>query len=1697
MKKVETRSSTLPEFAPVLVGFRADEFLALTESLLAFPVEQDQALPDAAPFRLEKPEPRPEAPLPPLPPRWYPRPAAAVVEAARGWLKPPPRPRIFEGRANEVARVLRPLLSGHPVQVRGEPGTGKTALLATVAVHERTRQRFRRIWWFDDPDRLDQTLALALNLPHVLTEPDPALRWAALAGVLDDHTLLIVDNLAEADPRLGQLLALTEHVLVAVESAPRLPGADGPAADETVPDVEGVVTLRALDDAAAIDALARHAGLEDIRRLRGQLLRLARALGNHPYALMLAGALLRRDGLSLDELESLIAVTVTDAGGAQSEAEIVAAGDDEEEAADEPQVTGLAPAPVADAPDEQALAVASLNRALDVSLAALPRDYQRLFAAFGAFPLTGAPLDGLCSVAGMANPLATRRGVNMLADYGFVQRDHRDPDLYVMHPVAYARAAAADRAHPAQSKLAKKMRAWALQYARAHAGDPLALYRAQGGLLHAHHTANAYGPTYISEPLAEALHLYLREYVPGALVGDESVPELSGPRAEAANLTRYGLELTDAGAYHAAEEAFKRALTLRQEHDSPHAVAETLVAQARLLDLTGRFPEAAEHLVRAAELVYQLGADDSLSVIRRGLACVYRHLGRLDDALEVLDDSPAAHTERAAILRARGDYTAAVAEIAQAADSTPYDRAEIYLLAGQYDQAMAAIAEERDPESAHLRAQIHHLRGDVQAAVDGYQAALQDGGELSSRMRAKLLRGLGAALASAGELEAARNTLGEALALYRAEPEPDPLQVGRTLRLLAAVHLASGQDEMAISTAREALAVLKTANAPADCADAYRSLGRALCRARDYAGALEAFQGEVEQAQNDPDRQDQRIGRALHRLADAYRAVGQLDRAIANYRLALSHKHPSHSTDYLITQLALHRALLEAGRLPAALEVSQEMLDHLIRQPRPDLAQLGYVQALRARTQQAMERPIRARQSVSEWAHALASRADEAVSDPRPAVRLLALGLAARSLLADGRPVLALEVAERAQAEAAAHFPASPVTWAATRDLAETYLALDRPEEAILTAEPLLSETVRDAPGQAATHAFAHAVTARAYWRMGEAQNALHHFQQALAHEPVPREQALLWEQMAAVQLETGQAEAAVESLRAALPLLDRQEHVADAARILTTLAHTLGGLNRYAEAIGVYEEAINALREVPDVSPTHTADVLRSLGQTHEAQGQLSKAAQAYRRALNLLERADAPRQSRDILHLLARVTAAMGDQSAVQLYEQVRDLTREIGTGQELGQVLCELAGVHRDARRYPLALQYYQAALAQQPAPPFAQDRINTLRNLGRALALMGRYEEARAAWSEALELSADLPEQSPLEIGLTHHAIAEAYRSQGQTTEAEESFRRALEYLPERSVAAAAAWRSLGQTLLAAERPADALEPLRKAYEIERGQPQQANARIVQTLQLLADAHEHAGDLSAAILRYHEALVYMDRRLQPVAYADALRILGALYAEQGSYPEAIRSLEEALAIEGEHVPRNDQRIGATLQAIADTYRAAGDLEKAAEYYQRVTLYANMARRASDDLRRTLDELERRRATLQAAQQSLALLKRREDAGLKDLAFIYALIAYAHAQLNQTQESQETMRTLLAELESRSEELSAEDEDEDVRALAWLLAAQQAEARQELSTAQFALGSALEAVHDRNLRWVIEQMAAALEGAVESSEQSADAP
>ena len=112
-------------------------------------------------------------------------------------------------------------------------------------------------------------------------------------------------------------------------------------------------------------------------------------------------------------------------------------------------------------------------------------------------------------------------------------------------------------------------------------------------------------------------------------------------------------------------------------------------------------------------------------------------------------------------------------------------------------------------------------------------------------------------------------------------------------------------------------------------------------------------------------------------------------------------------------------------------------------------------------------------------------------------------------------------------------------------------MALDRHEEAILTLEPLLTDAVRD--GHAATYALAHERCGRAYWKLGDHAAALSYLRTAFDHEPDQHLKGLVQETIAAIQLEIGQPSDAVDSLRAALPLLNRDDHPDAAARVLTT----------------------------------------------------------------------------------------------------------------------------------------------------------------------------------------------------------------------------------------------------------------------------------------------------------------------------------------------------------------------------------------------------------------------------------------------------------------------------------------------------------------------------------------------------------------
>lgn len=1635
--------SDLPPFTPRLEGFRLDEFHQQTLDLLHFEIEHPQDALDLAPFQIQAPPPPPELPLPLLPYIWYPRPTRAVRDWTLGQLIPP-RSSNFLGktRHEDAQRLLRPLLAGNgAVILQGEPGLGKTSLLAHVAAHEKTRQRYRRIWWLDDPSWVVQSLALALNVASVLVEQDALAQFHQLREALDNDTLLIIDNLEPA--QVEQFKGLTPHLVLAVETAAE-ELADG---EVPSPDPEGIVTLRALPRQDALELMVDACGVTERSSLRGQMrawmAHIGQLLGGNPLAIKIAAALFREDGLPMERLVEIFSQKI-------------------EKETPHPTV------------------------ALELSLEALPSDYKALLMAFAVLPMAGASLEAIMATARLEGELANYRGLSFLVQRGFISQDNRLGVAYGAHRLIWERL---QQDNPEAKKAAERLRNWALNATRRCREDAAAIYRIQREVLYCLQQAKHGRQNDFIHKIEMTIGPYLREYAPTYISNDLPVPKLIGARAKAATMVGDALRHLQKNEVEEAQAAFAKGIQETEAHGSEHELAEALVAAARYYNHIGEYAAAVNHLERAAKLVFDLKAERSLHVIRLALATVYRKQERYKEALAVLDDESDTHGERVLIYRALKQWEPMLAALENAENISPYAKAEGYLQANHYADALAALANARDSESAFLRAIIYHLQGDLDNAIRGYEMAIENVSK-QSPLRIEMMLAMGKAYIVQNERDKAERLFLQSLDIYPMLGKPDEFLRGKALALLAALHLLQNNAEKAIQQGKQALEAFDKVSAKTQAfhhekANLSRTLGRAYVR-RGIVGttptptqqrelALVAFEAEVNHAQSMLNRDEERIGIALHHLADVYRINHQADRAIANYRRALTHKNAQQEPlSYLMTQVALYRLLFQEKRYGQALETAQAAITHLNSHPPADLQHLGYMMASQARTEQELNTLEQAVRTLGQWLSILGGRTDT-LHDKRPAVGLLALSLTVRSLVASQRADEALPLAEIALNLAETHYSSTSVAWSSRRDLGQIYLQLQAWQRVIDTVATLLyGEVEKDA----FSFALAHEYSAIANTQLQQYDKALEQFRMALAHQPIDHQKALLLERMTAIYLEVGNAAAAIEHAQQAIPLFDRIGFPGDAARILTQLAQLLTGTNRYAESIEIYEDALAMLRSLPDADLVHTARVYMSLAASHEAQGQYPQAAIAYRNALNTLEstRKGSPEDHRKSLARLAAVQAAMQNyDDAISLYLQARQECELYGSKQELGLVMAALANTYRLAGRIEESLEASEEALDLQAADDMPRERAATLRGYGQALSLVGQLTEARDAWTEALKITTDSP---ALEIALTYRAIAQAYTAQELFDEAEKAYHDALGYHQAGTAEIAETWRLLGRTLLEAKRSADAVRPLQQALDAEKGLPQQVNGRIVDTLDLLSTAHENAGNITAAIACHHEALVYTDRNLQPIQTANRYRLMGRLYTLIERWQDAHTALEEALTIEFNHKPRSDNRIAHTLEMIALAYRSEGNLQKTAEAYKRMASYSNLTKSASEDLKETLDTLQRYEGTLEAARASLNVLQRNPESDVKDMVYIYALVAQSYAGLSRFEESNEAIDKLLTVLEKNAHQVSTTDERGQYRALAHVFEGSQAASEGNLVEARAHFQMALHETSDPSMRWVIEQ-------------------
>ncbi|HMD18022.1 MAG TPA: tetratricopeptide repeat protein [Terriglobales bacterium] len=233
-------------------------------------------------------------------------------------------------------------------------------------------------------------------------------------------------------------------------------------------------------------------------------------------------------------------------------------------------------------------------------------------------------------------------------------------------------------------------------------------------------------------------------------------------------------------------------------------------------------------------------------------------------------------------------------------------------------------------------------------------------------------------------------------------------------------------------------------------------------------------------------------------------------------------------------------------------------------------------------------------------------------------------------------------------------------------------------------------------------------------------------------------------------------------------------------------------GLALYAESH--YEAALHAFDESLQREPAASlanADVYFDMGITYRDQGDLRRAAIAYRHALSLRPNFwEAHSNLGVVLHDQGKLDEAVAEyRSAKRLKPE------EASVRNNLGNTLCDkedfdnaiaefkdlyrqnpqwegghncLARAYMSKRDYPSAIRELQAAIAANPEGA-AEHRV-----LGQALLLSGRDQEAVDVLREAVALN---PQSS-----LAHHYLGTALVNTQQLAEAEKEFREALDLEP---------------------------------------------------------------------------------------------------------------------------------------------------------------------------------------------------------------------------------------------------------------------------------------------------------------------------
>jgi len=188
-------------------------------------------------------------------------------------------------------------------------------------------------------------------------------------------------------------------------------------------------------------------------------------------------------------------------------------------------------------------------------------------------------------------------------------------------------------------------------------------------------------------------------------------------------------------------------------------------------------------------------------------------------------------------------------------------------------------------------------------------------------------------------------------------------------------------------------------------------------------------------------------------------------------------------------------------------------------------------------------------------------------------------------------------------------------------------------------------------------------------------------------------------------------------------------------------------------------------------------ATALQRLSEVEIARGRFPDARRQLTTALRLLETLQDPQGIAETCIALGRLHWMVGEfDQALRVYRKAEHLFRRIGNETGIGEVLHVQGAVHFDRGDVGLAEKFYQEALALRRKTHDHRGLVRTLNNLG-AVWMSQRLERSVGVWREALQIARDLGDLG-FQATLADN-LGEALMLLGRHDEARDALARAIE------------------------------------------------------------------------------------------------------------------------------------------------------------------------------------------------------------------------------------------------------------------------------------------------------------------------------